>query len=190
MTVACNHSEYGHDAKDALADYLNANGIVATNANTGGNCMVVEVYRHGANGAGDDYIAILDSDEYGDDGTPCGTFTVIRAEVSSGEQIALIDTAMPAADVLAYLRGWLGYANALETIVRDTIAADPARYAAVQSWTALHDVCDANELLQDADTASGLGDVFEPWAPEYIALTTNAIAVVESRVWGVAAVAR
>ena len=194
MTVACNHNEYGHDAKQALADYLNANGIAATNTNTGGGCMAVEVYRNATDRTNTDaeYLCLLDSDEYADDGTPCGTFTVIRATVDGGEEIALVDTAMPAVEVLAYVRAWLvgahvtvtQYADALEVIVRNTIAGQPDRYNTVRSWGTLHDACDANDLLADADNVTGIADVFEPWAPEYVALTTGAIAIVAARVWG------
>lgn len=77
------------------------------------------------------------------------------------------------------------YANALEQLVRADLAADPDRYGAARTWVDLHDVCDANTYLEQADEMVGI----EPrnFLDEgYLALTGTAIREVERRLWGTA----
>lgn len=57
-----------------------------------------------------------------------------------------------------------GYAAYLERLVRDDIAREPERYAAVRSFQDLHDVADANEYLIEADDYFGYEDGVRPTA--------------------------
>lgn len=47
------------------------------------------------------------------------------------------------------------YAEELVRLVRIDLALDPKRFGNARSWTDLHDVCDANEYLIDADEKFG-----------------------------------
>lgn len=48
------------------------------------------------------------------------------------------------------------YAEELVRLVNEDRESEPGRFGACRSWTDLHDVCDANEYLIDADEKFGL----------------------------------
>jgi hypothetical protein len=83
------------------------------------------------------------------------------------------------------------YAARLEEMVLEQLALEPSRYGGVASWEALHDVCDANEFVLECDESFGYS--FPAAADEpaewdaYIAIVDAAIAVVEQRIFPLAA---
>lgn len=75
------------------------------------------------------------------------------------------------------------YATVLETLVRADIAADPARFGTARSWQDLHDVCDANDYLEEADRIIGIAPVTDYLADGYLTLTNTAIQMASTRLW-------
>ncbi len=72
------------------------------------------------------------------------------------------------------------YAAHLATAVHLDYCDEPTRYGACANWSDLHEVCDANDYLQDADEAFGVvvpdGVAFD----NYVRFTNAAIALVEA----------
>jgi hypothetical protein len=52
------------------------------------------------------------------------------------------------------------YADVLDDLLDWHFAAEPERYRDVGSWSELHNVCDANEFVIDADRETGIKDPF------------------------------
>lgn len=83
------------------------------------------------------------------------------------------------------------YAARLEELVLADLAAEPDRYDGVASWVDLHGVCDANEFVLECDESFGYS--FPAAADEpaewdaYIAIVDAAIAIVEQRIFPLAA---
>ena len=82
------------------------------------------------------------------------------------------------------------YAEVLVRLVREAIA-DGLDCTEVSSWTQLHDVCDANEFLIDADTELGVDpweraddDDFDTVINAYHHMTNAAVAIAEKALWG------
>lgn len=74
------------------------------------------------------------------------------------------------------------YAEHLVRLVRLDLAAEPERFGKARSWTDLHEVCDANEYLIDADEAFGLPeDGFG--SEERLALMNEATRIAETLLW-------
>ena len=88
-----------------------------------------------------------------------------------------------AAEVTAHPTVVHKYGLILEQLVRDDIAADPARFGAARSWTDLHDVCDANDYLEEADRIIGIAPVADYLADGYLTLTNLAIQMASARLW-------
>jgi hypothetical protein len=81
------------------------------------------------------------------------------------------------------------YAAHLRSAVRENYLNEPERYGSCETWTDLHDVCDANDYLQDADDALGVvmpdGGLATPADNDeafdrYVGFTNEAIALVEA----------
>lgn len=86
------------------------------------------------------------------------------------------------------------YAAVLVELIRADMAAEPDRYAAARSFEDLHDVCDANEYLIQADARTGNPDPFD--VPEgegyevddaeldaYATFTSRAIDLAAAELW-------
>ena len=75
------------------------------------------------------------------------------------------------------------YAAHLRSAVREDYLNEPERYGSCKTWTDLHDVCDANEYLNDADELFGIDfpDINDEKAYDsYVEFTNEAIAQVEA----------
>jgi len=71
------------------------------------------------------------------------------------------------------------YADRLAVAFLTAYEDEPQRFGSVRTWEDLDAVADANDFLQEVDDALGT----EPDSyvdPDYVALTTNAIAAVEA----------
>jgi hypothetical protein len=81
------------------------------------------------------------------------------------------------------------YADVLVGLIRADLAAEPERFGRVRSFTDLHDVCDANEYLIEADRITGNADPFggvtvdDAALAAYGAFTTAAIDAAEAILW-------
>jgi len=75
------------------------------------------------------------------------------------------------------------YAAQLRSAVREDYLNAPERYGSCKTWTDLHDVCDANDYLQDADEIFGIEfpDMTDEQAMDsYVGFVNEAIALVEA----------
>ena len=75
------------------------------------------------------------------------------------------------------------YAAHLRSALRTAYLAEPERYGSCKTWTDLHDVCDANDYLNNADELFGIDfpDIDDEKAWEsYLAFVNEAIARVEA----------
>ena len=70
------------------------------------------------------------------------------------------------------------YGDVLIRLVTAARVAEPARYASVTSWSTLHEVCDANEFVLEADAETGNDDL-----DRSVNLFNGCIARVERALW-------
>lgn len=70
------------------------------------------------------------------------------------------------------------YGDVLIRLVTEARTAEPARFAPVTNWTTLHEVCDANEFVIDADTETGTDDLGRS-----VNLFNGCVARVELALW-------
>ena len=75
------------------------------------------------------------------------------------------------------------YAAQLRSAVREDYLNEPERFGSCNTWTDLHDVCDANDYLQDADEVFGIAfpDMTDEQAMDsYVGFVNESIALVEA----------
>lgn len=73
------------------------------------------------------------------------------------------------------------YAAHLVEQVRLALTEEPARFAAARTWADLHDVCDANDFLQEADEHFGLP--CNPADEDWCEMANAAMGIAEATLW-------
>ena len=120
----------------------------------------------------------------------------MEATANRPEEVIEMETTKTNEDI----DGVVDYAAYLRQAVLDDYRDDPDRFGSCKSWTDLHDVCDANDYMQDADEHFGATtpNPFGPWPEwvkvgdpvwdercqkvldDYVSFTNAAIAIVEA----------